>query len=149
MSEVSELLAEPGRPELPSPGISGRPRSDVCTTVPERLETFAERTSASSWAAVRDGSPLSAFAVWLTVRAVAPMTPTAATGRTQRALGWSTKRLMSPWCALPAERPLRPCSREEPCADITAWHRGGVRVLLVEDEARMAAAIVRGLTAEG
>src|SRR6476469_1238134 len=148
-SEVIEVLAEPGRPEPARPGISGRPRSEVCTTVPDRLETFAVRTSASSWAAVRDGSPLSALAVWLTVRATAPMTPTAATGSAQRVRGWSRKMLMGPSCVPAAESPLRPRIRDEPHVVSPPWHRGSVRVLLVEDEARMAAAVVRGLTAEG
>ena len=56
---------------------------------------------------------------------------------------------MSPSCVPAAESALRPRSREEPHVAVTPWHRGSVRVLLVEDEARMAAAVVRGLSAEG
>ncbi len=63
-SEVSELLAEPDRPGPPDQaGELGQAEVEVCTTVPDRLETSACWTSASSWAAVRGGSPASALAV--------------------------------------------------------------------------------------
>nr|BFE72139.1 hypothetical protein GCM10020092_054400 [Actinoplanes digitatis] len=70
------------------PGSDGRPRSAVCTTVPDSPSTFAFCTSTSSWAALRSGSDGSALATIVPAAAPPPMTTAAAAaGTSQRSAG--------------------------------------------------------------
>ena len=82
--EISEVRLE--LPAPPADGNCGRPRSAVCTTVPDPCVTRAVCTSTRSWAALRGGSVGSALA-WMTEATEAqPMaTVAAAAGMAHRA----------------------------------------------------------------
>ena len=93
MPETREVKSE-----LPCPptctGSSGRPRSAVCTTVPDIVVTLAFCTSTSSSAAVLGGR-VGAVSAATEVIAAAPSTmATTAPGTAQRSAGWVVDKAM-------------------------------------------------------
>jgi hypothetical protein len=64
----------PENDEADPPGSCGRPRLDVCLTVPEKAEIFDCPTIANTWAGVFDGRDTAAFAEIGTAMAAAATT---------------------------------------------------------------------------
>src|SRR3954471_14408929 len=131
-SEVSSEVVSPADER------SGRPSSAFCTTVPESPSTWAFWTSTRSCSADFAGKVGSALAVGASTP-VPPTTATTASGATQRSTGLFSKMLMLSLFSRTAVRTLSSSSCQA----------GAVRVLLVDDEERIVAALRRGLAAEG
>ena len=151
------------------PGSCGMPSAAVSTTVPVSggRAVWSPATAASSCAGVRGGS---AGAACATVMAEAmPTAATAATmpaGTTQRArrenFGIAAMKPLLACCPGSREADCRPgpvihCARRRCGIPVSKGHAatsgqrgaGSMRVLVVEDERRLAAAVRRGLQAEG
>src|SRR5438270_4964409 len=148
---ISELRsALPSPPTLP--GSGGRPRSARSTTVPDTPSSRAVCRSTRSWAALRGASRASAEARSAVVTAPPPRTTTSTpAGTAHRSTGrdaitdMGTSSGTPPSCAtapVPALRPPQLLSGN-------SCQARGMRVLVVEDEPRLARALQRGLTAEG
>src|SRR6201996_5461741 len=147
---------------FPACGSCGRPREVVSTTVPVSGGSFwSWLISASSWPGVLTGSTGDACADGICVPAITPpVTATAMTGTAHRPRLDSVTRILLTRSLLPPPVIQRPRTTTVPqvgCEGaesvIRAWPAVGdtvpVRVLVVEDERRLAAAVKRGLEASG
>ena len=124
------------------------PRSARSTTVPDSPSVLACWRSTSNSCGVRVGSFFSALAVAAT-RPVPATTSTKASGASKRSTGLESKIRMGPLLPPLTVRTLRcfgHCENARPTLAADTWR---VRVLLVDDEERMVAALRRGLAAEG
>jgi two-component system, OmpR family, response regulator len=137
-----------------APGMAGMPRSARSTTVPDNPSILACWTSTSNSSGVRVGNFLSALAVAAT-RPVPPTTSTKASGASRRNARLESKIRMCQLlpsltvrtlCSLASLAKLALSNGPLPLAPADTWR---VRILLVDDEERMVAALRRGLAAEG
>ena len=136
---------------LPVCGRAGSPRLVVSTTVPVSAGIFCvDAMSASSCAGVFGGRSGAAWATVIMEPAIAPpATTTATAGTAHRAFLESLVACMLLLCP---PRPVKGLRGFLPGGSL--WARASVtlesvRVLVVEDERRLAAAVKRGLEAEG
>src|SRR6266516_1749912 len=155
---------------FPLPGSSGMPSAAVSTTVPVSggRAAWSPATAASSCAGVRGGSAGAACATVtaeaMPTAATAATTPVGTTQRPRRENFGIAAMKTTPRCAVraspgrtAARGPVIHCARRRCGIPVSKGHAptsgqrgaGSMRVLVVEDERRMAAAVRRGLQAEG
>ena len=144
--ETSEVRSE--LPPPPRPGRLGRPRSAFCTIVPDRpsqpgLLDVDEQLRTR----VRCGSPPRAAGGDGADRGAAggEQRGRRAAGPASGAAGRRSKTVMASSMPRVAVRSLRTCA----AASADACQAGRMRLLVVEDEVRLARALRRGLTADG
>ncbi len=140
------------------PGRLGRPSEVVSTTVPVSGGVEESATWTRSCAGVRGGSPGEAWATEISDPAItAPMMTTAPMGtahlvrRDSFGTAAMTPHPLSEPTACPSTVPRGRCEHpERPARETRRVSQTGImRVLVVEDERRLASAVRRGLTAEG